>query len=424
MPKFSYRARNAEGKQFQGELELANRSAVIAQIDRWGLFPITVESTAPNGSNTKTTSKAPGKLSLQSGIVPSRFRRQSKPKMEEIALFTNQLANLLKSGMQLVTALGSLSHVEAKGATSEISQKLQKEVSEGKSLSVAMSGQPHVFSDFYVNMVRAGEQSGALVDVLRRLADHYERFAEMRHKVISALIYPAFVIVVGFVIIIFFMTFMLPKFMKIFDGIKVPLPVSTQILKQVSELTTNIWFLSISGLLIVGSIYFFNRYLASKEGRKTWDAWLLRAPVISRITRPTLFGQFSRALGTLLQNGVPVLTALKITEQVVPNAKIREAIIQTREGVTDGKSIAQPMASSKVFPAMMVHLIDIGEKTGDVPGTLNNLADAYDSELKVNLRVVTTLIEPVLIVFIAVFVGFLLFGVLSAMFKITSSIGR
>ncbi|MSR67030.1 MAG: type II secretion system protein [Pedosphaera sp.] len=424
MPKFNYRARNAEGKQFQGEIDLADRSAVIAQIDRWGLFPVAVESASPNGTRSAATQKAEGKLYKPSVSLLSRFRKPKSPKMEEIALFTNQLANLLKSGMQLVTALGSLSHVETKGLTSEISQRLQKDVKEGKSLSVAMSGQPHVFSDFYVNMVRAGEQSGALVDVLRRLSEHYERFAEMRHKVVSALIYPAFVIGVGFIIIIFFMTFMLPKFMKIFDGIKVPLPASTQILKQVSELSTNPWFLSITGILLFGLVYFFKRYLASKEGRKNWDAWLLRAPVISRITRPTLFGQFARALGTLLQNGVPVLTALKITEQVVPNAKIREAIVQTREGVTDGKSIAQPMARSKVFPDMMVHLIDIGEKTGDVPGTLNNLADAYDNELKVSLRVVTTLIEPVLIVIIASFVGFLLFGVLSAMFKITSSIGR
>ena len=165
-------------------------------------------------------------------------------------------------------------------------------------------------------------------------------------------------------------------------------------------------------------------YFSRPVGRERLHRWVLEAPLVKKIVRPTMFGQFARTLGALLRNGVPVLTALKITESVVQNVVLQEAIALTREGVTDGKTIAQPLAKSGVFPKLMVDLVHIGEQTGDVPAALENLAETYDNELTVNLRVVTTLIEPILIVFIAGVVGFMLVGVLQAMFKITSTIGK
>jgi type II secretory pathway component PulF len=323
-----------------------------------------------------------------------------------------------------------MTSLEIKGIPPELIERLRQDVTEGKNLSVAMAAHPHIFTEMYVNLVRAGEQSGGLVEVLRRLADHYEKFAELRHKVTSALVYPAFVLIVGIAMGLFFMLFMMPRFQQIFEGMtgpggkKVDLPAATKLLLFISQTLTNVWVLIAIGVVSLVTFVLIRRYLAGPSGRRAFDAWLLRAPLIHRIIQPNLFGQFAGTLGALLQNGVPVLTALRITEQVISNTVIRDAIAATREGVTDGKTIAEPLARSKVFPQLMVDMIHIGEQTGDVPGALHNVAETYESELNVSLRAVTTLVEPVLIVTIALFVGFLLFAVLSAMFKITSTIGR
>jgi type II secretory pathway component PulF len=180
----------------------------------------------------------------------------------------------------------------------------------------------------------------------------------------------------------------------------------------------------IMALVAVTIFVLFKRFQSSVTGRRSIDSWKLRAPIFGRVNKLNLYGQFARTLGTLLQNGVPVLTALKITEKVIPNTILQEAIAKTREEVTDGKTIAQPMARSKVFPQLMIDLLRIGEETGDVPGALQNLATTYENELTIALRVVTNLIEPAMIIFMALLVGFLLLSVLSAMFAITSNIGQ
>jgi type II secretory pathway component PulF len=317
-------------------------------------------------------------------------------------------------------ALNSMTHLESRGISAQVSQELRQEVMEGRSLSDAMSKQPRVFSDLYVNMVKAGEQSGAVVDVLRRMAGHFQQFAEVQSKFTSALIYPALVCCVGAAIIAFFMFFMLPRFMQIFGGFDIQLPWQTRALMSFSHFVTHYWWLV--GLLLIAAIIIFARFRATVEGRRRLDEWKMNIPVFGKVVKLNLFGQFARTLATLLQNGVPVLTALKITEQVMPNHLVREAIAKTREGVTDGKTIAQPLAQSKIFPQLMVDLVKIGEDTGDVPGALANLADTYESELQIALRVMTNLIEPVLIIVMAVVVAFLLLSILLPMFNLISHI--
>ncbi|MCD6051491.1 MAG: type secretion system family protein [Verrucomicrobia bacterium] len=422
MAQFAYRARKRTGEIVEGMLDVVDRPAALLQIQKLGLFPVAVTATkggaavavkAPDGA------AAPNAMVLPPGLQKF-FNRKRKPKLEELARFTQQLANLLHCGMPLVSALNSMSSISTKGIPSSVAKQLRQEVIEGKSLSAAMAKQPEVFTDLYVNMVRAGEQSGALEEVLRRLSAHYERFAEVRTKFISALIYPAMVMCVGVVIIFFFMTFMLPKFMEIFTGMNVPLPAATQFLIKSSNLFSKWWWLMLLGAFTVYLL--FHRYKKSASGRRTLDRWSMKAPVIGPVMKLNLFGQFCRTLATLLRNGVPVLNALKITEQVIPNVMLKEAIAITREEVTDGKTIAQPLAKSGLFPQLMLDLLKIGEETGDVPGSLENLADTYESELAIGLRVMTNLIEPIMIVCIAVFVGFLLYCVLGAMFAITSNI--
>ena len=397
-----------------GVLEAADRSAALSQISALGLFAVSVE--APDGEQSEAASGA--------DAAPRRLftRGPATPSLQDLANFTRQLANLLNAGMPLTGALSSMTNLESKGIPPEVSKALLNDVREGKTLSNAMALHPQAFPDMYLNMVKAGETSGSMVEVLKRLADHYERFAEVRSKVTTALVYPLFVMGLGLALIFIFMSYILPKFMAIFDGMNVSLPMSTRILQQMSGFFAAYWWL----ILMFGVLFsvLMKRYFTSPNGKKRLHGWLLTAPLISRIARPTYFGQFARTLGALMQNGVPVLTALKITENVVQNVVLQGAIALTREGVTDGKTIAQPLARSGVFPKLMVDLVHIGEQTGDVPAALDNLADTYDNELNVSLRVVTTLIEPILIVVIALVVGFMLVGVLQAMFKITSSIGK
>jgi len=423
MPQFSYKARRRTGEVVEGMLEVADRSAALLQIERSGLFPVAVD--AAKGGASPGQPAASRKVDWKAQLPPSVravLTRKRKPKLQELATFTQQMANLLKSGMPLTVALNSMTHLESKGISADVSKELKADVMEGRSLSDAMAKQPRIFSELYVNMVRAGESSGALVDVLRRMADHFERFAQVQAKFTSALIYPAFVAVVGVGIMFFFMTYMLPKFMTIFQGLDVPLPFITQCLVNLSHIMSNVWVML--GVLVVGGLAWllFDRFRGTKEGRLRVDQWKLSMPLFGKVLKLNLFGQFASTLSTLLENGVPVLTALKITEQIIPNTVLREAIAKTREDVTDGKTIAQPLARSKVFPQLMVDLVKIGEETGDVPGALKNVADTYENELSIALRVLTNMIEPVMIIIMACGVGFLLLSVLSAMFAITSNI--
>jgi len=218
----------------------------------------------------------------------------------------------------------------------------------------------------------------------------------------------------------FFMTVMMPKFIEIFNGFSIQLPLPTRFLIGFSALFTRYWWLL--GMMVLAVIVLYKRFKSSAAGGRKMDEWSMKLPVFGNVVRINLFGQFARTLGTLLQNGVPVLTALKITEQVMSNKLIREAIAKTREAVTDGKTLAQPLAQSKLFPQLMVDLVRIGEETGDVPGALNNLADTYETELQIALRVMSDLIGPILIIVMAVVVGFLLLSIFLPLFKLISSI--
>ena len=364
-------------------MEVADRSAALIQIERLGLFPVAVDA-AKASAVAAAADRAAGRKADWRGLLPPTLReamsRKRKPKLQELATFTQQLANLLSSGMPLTVALNSMTHLESKGIPADVSKELKQDVMEGRSLSDSMAKQPRVFSDLYINMVKAGESSGALVEVLRRMADHFERFAQVQSKFTSALVYPAFVSVVGIGIMFFFMTYMLPKFLSIFEGMNVPLPMMTQILVNISHLFAGYWWLMLG--VVVAAVILFKRFQATPQGRRKIDEWRMKAPVVGKVIRLNLFGQFARTLSTLLENGVPVLTALKITEEIIPNLTVKEAIAKTREEVTDGKTIAQPLARSKIFPQLMVDLVKIGEDTGDVPGALKNVADTYENELQ------------------------------------------
>jgi type II secretory pathway component PulF len=421
MPQFSYKARKRSGELIEGVLETPDRSAALLQIQRSGLFPISVAD-AKAGAADGAKPKAKG-VNFASFLPPSmqaQLAKKRKPKLQELATFTTQLANLLNSGMPLTVALNSMTHLETKGIPAEVSKSLKQEVTEGRSLSDAMARQPVIFTDLYVNMVRAGEQSGSLVPVLRRMANHFQQFADVQAKFKSAMIYPVMVICVGLLLVGFFMTVMMPKFTEIFTSFQIELPLPTRMLIGLSAIFTSYWWLM--ALLIIALVVLFKRFQSSESGGRKLDEWRMKLPIFGKVIQINLFGQFARTLGTLLQNGVPVLTALKITEQVMDNKLIREAIAKTREAVTDGKTLAQPLAQSKLFPQLMIDLVRIGEETGDVPGSLNNIADTYENELQIALRVMSDMIGPVLIIVMAIMVGFLLLSIFLPLFRMIASI--
>jgi len=424
MPQFQYRARRRSGDLVEGSLEVADRTAALTQLSKLGLFPVTVS--ASRGSAKASAVPAAGGATRR-GLLPAgltaMFQRRRKPKLQELATFTQQMANLLRAGMPLTMALQSMGSLSSKGIPSEVARQLKQDVTEGRSLSDAMGRQPEVFPALVVNMVRAGEKSGALEEVLRRQSAHFERFADVQAKFKSAMIYPLVVLGVGVALVIFFMTALLPKFMNLFESIPgFELPGSTRLLINTSRFLTQWWWVLV--LAVVLLVFLFIRYRATDVGRRTIDRFKLSLPIFGKVTRLNLFGQFARTLGTLLRNGVPVLEALRITELVVPNRIVGDAISETRTAVTDGKTLAQPLAKSGIFPQLMIDLLKIGEETGDIPGALENVAETYERELTLGLRAMTNLIEPVMIVGIAVLVGFLLMSVMSAMFAITQNLQR
>src|ERR1043165_5715805 len=261
MPQFSYKARRRTGEVVEGLLEVADRSAALVQIERLGLFPVAVDAAKIGAGGAALDRSARPKTDWRAMLPPTlrtALSQKRKPKLQELATFTQQMANLLHSGMPLTVALNSMTHLETKGISSDVSKELKQDVMEGRSLSDSMMKQPRIFSDLYVNMVRAGESSGALVEVLRRMADHFERFAQVQAKFTSALIYPAFVALTGACIMFFFMTYMLPKFMSIFQGINVPLPFITQLLISISNIFSRYWWVILA--LILAAIILFKRF--------------------------------------------------------------------------------------------------------------------------------------------------------------------
>jgi type II secretory pathway component PulF len=421
MAQFVYKARRRTGEPVEGVLDVVDRATALVQLERQGLYPVTV--TAAKGTRVAAETRPGESRGRLPASLQSLFKTRRRPKLQELATYTQQLANLLRAGMPLTMALHSMGSLSAKGIPGSVSHQLRQDVIEGRGLSDAMARQSDTFPELVINMVRAGEQSGALEEVLRRLAAHYERFAEVQTKFKSAMIYPLFVCFFGLLLIVFFTSVMLPKFTEFFESMQLKdgLPLATRIVIQVSD------FMKLYGwwlIPLVGGVFYLIliRYRATHAGRRRTDAIRLRLPIFGHVMRLNLFAQFARILSTLLANGVPVLQALKITEQIIPNAVIRDAVEKTREAVTDGKTLAQPLAKSGVFPQLMIDLIRIGEETGDVPAALLNIAETYESDLNVALKAVMNLIEPALIVGLAVIIGGLLVGVMQAMFAITQSI--
>jgi type II secretory pathway component PulF len=410
MATFVYTARTKKGEKVEGTLDAVDRRAALLAIERLGHIPVSVED--------KSSVVAKAAAAAQPHFA---FRRaHERMNMRETLIFTTELSDLLAAGMPLGNALNSLANRRTGGTADKIIAQLRDEIIHGASLSEAMAMHPATFSKLYVSMIRAGEAGGAVHEVLRRLIEHYERLQEVKEKVVMALVYPMIVIILGAATLIFSMVYVIPKFKVIFDGLGATLPLPTRILIYGSAWMLKYGWAIIVILVIAGTLV--HRWIKTAPGRLWWDRLLLRTPMIRGIVASSIYANFARTLSTLLSNGVPALQALGIVEQTVGNVVIGGEIRNARERVTDGTTISGPLAAGKVFPVMMTDMLAVGEQTGDMPGALGHIARRYENELNRNVKIFTTVLEPILIVMVALMVGFVAISVLMAVFNLTNGL--
>jgi len=411
MPKFSYTARTQNGAKASGTVEAADKRGALTAIQRLGYVPVAVTQEDERASRRKETKKS-SYFTLE---------RPAHMTMREVSLFTGELSDLLDAGMTLGNALNCLVGRAEDTGRGPILASLRDAIIGGASFSDALAQHPKIFSAIYVNMIRAGEASGALSDVLKRLISHFERLQALRQRMVSAMVYPIIVLIMGVGVAVFAIAYILPKFKTIFDqmGAK-SLPTMTRMLLGISGWLTQYGVFMLIGLLVGG--YVLHRYIRTPSGRRWWDRLKLKTPLVRGIVASSLYANFAYTLQSLLLNGVPILTALKISSQTVNNSVISDELDKARERVTDGTTISGPLAAGGVFPPMLIDLLAIGEQTGDMPAALGHVGKRYESELDHNVLIFTNALEPILILGVAVIIGFVAISIMMAVLSITSGL--
>ncbi|MCU0857662.1 MAG: type II secretion system F family protein [Pontiellaceae bacterium] len=412
MPSFKYIARSADGKRVDGTVEAADRRTALLMLQESGHTPLSLDQTA--GKTAVDSIKK--RFSFDSGL-----NKKTKMKSRDMLLFSREMADLLSSGMTLGKALHTLAQRKGDSLSAKIIRRLRDEVVQGSAFSEALRIYPESFPQLYISMVRAGEASGALAEALEGLCKHYERVHEAHSKVVTALIYPAFVLGIGLISVVGLMVFIVPRFAPIFDELGGTMPLPTRILMGFSDILIRYGWLIL--ILLTGGIIALRRWIKTRNGRMWWHSRQLKWPVIRHIITANAFAHFARTLETLIRNGVPILKALSISEETVGNDVIAREIASARTRVTDGSSIARPLAAGKVFPELLTDMLAVGEETGDLPGSLKNIARRYDAELDFSIKVLTTVMEPILILGIAIIIGFVAISMLMAVFNLTSGLG-
>lgn len=413
---FNYTAKDKAGLRVEGAIEANDRLTALRQVERKGLIPVSIA--AGSVAARPRESKGPATPGMGVGLNRNKGPRM-KPR--EVLTFSTELSDLLASGMNLGQALSTLANRKTGSAADGIIRDLRDQIIQGTTLSDSMAKHPGSFPSLYVSMVKVGEASGALAEIMLRLVEHYERMQDMREKVIMALVYPMIVLVMGIGTMIFSMVFVIPKFSAIFLEMGSTLPLPTRILISMSNGMLKYGWLII-GLIAVGMVL-LKRYLQTAGGRQRWHRLQLKAPFIKGIVASSTYANFARTLSTLLTNGVPALQALTIVEKTVDNVVIAAEIRNARDRVTDGTTISGPLAAGRVFPPLMTDMLAIGEQTGDMPGALKHIAHRYENELNRNVKLFTTALEPILIVVVALLVGFIAVSIVMAVFNITSGLG-
>ena len=380
---------------------------------------------SPSAPNATALAAKDAKKGSSSSIWNAELggsRQKTQMSRVEVLLFTSELADLIEAGMTLGQALQALAgQGEEASGQRFVCQDLCDRIVRGENFSDACMHHPKTFEPLYGNMIRAAEASGAMVEVLRRLADHYERYDNMRSKIKSALSYPMIVLVFGVFAVVAALVWIIPKFQKVFDSMGATLPLPTRILIGMSNALTHYGWAMALGIVLFA--LWFRKWSKTEPGRLKIDGWKLKAPLISGIVAAGAYSSLAYTLKTLLTNGVNVLQALKIAEETCGNAVIGAALKTARQRVTDGTSISGPLASSGVFPRMMTDMLAVGEQAGDMASSLEHIGKRYQKDMDRNIASFTNALEPILIVLIAAAVGFVAISILMAVFQVSSSLG-
>ena len=409
MPQFAYRARNAQGNLVEGVLDCPDRAVAIRQIELQQCIPIRIDLVG-----------AEPKINRRNVPAPARATQSLKIPYGQLLVFTEQLAHLLQAGMTLDEGLSILEKRLKQSRVQQMTHALHQGLIDGRSFSQSLSEFPRIFSPLYVNMVAAGEASGALSQILLRLVKHLMQTKDLRDRVQQALIYPAFLALAGAILITVFITFMVPQLTGFMSQTGGALPLPTRILVHIHHAITGYWW--IGALLAVGVIVGFRAFVRSDEGRTAWDRFRLVIPGYGRIIRHRHYAQFARTLGTLMENGIPLLRSLDLVTEIAGNRFLELKLSEVRRAVIDGATLSVALQEQKLFPDLLTDMMAVGEQTGHFAETMQAIADVYERELDRTVAVISQLIPPVIIVVIAVLVGFVVYSILSAVFEMTHSL--
>lgn len=402
MTVYAYKAADAAGKIITGTIDAANEQGAAAGIHDMGCIPIRIRQDRSGG----------GVRSLLSRDMSGVFQRVSA---KDIMLFTQDLASLLQAGLPIDRSLAILIDVVEKEKFKRIVEDVLKAIQEGSYLSDALEKHPREFSSFYVNMVRAGEAGGVLEAVLERMGIFLESAQELREYITSALVYPIFLVFVGGVSIIILMTFVIPKFSMIFSDMGQAVPLSTRILLGASEGIRRYWWAIL--LLVAGAVYYLRRYAATPSGKLKLDQRKLKVPVVGDFVKKMEVARFARTLGTLVQSGVPILQAILLVKEIIANKVIANSLQVVYERVKEGDRLSKPLADTGMFPPLAIQMITVGEETGRLDAMLLRVAENYEKIVKNTIQRFVSFLEPAMILFMGLVVGFIVISMLLAIFS-------
>jgi type IV pilus assembly protein PilC len=408
MAKFEYIALDARGQESRGVLEAASANEVVGQLRQSGFFPTSVveEGKGPSVKTAKSVQKAVKAAAApkaKSGGIQIFERKTVSGKV--LMIFTRQLATLIDAGLPLLRGLTVLAKQEKDLVLRNTINSLADAVQGGSTFSESMAQHPRIFNKLYINMVKAGELGGVLELVLQRLAEFQEKAQKIKNKVVSAMAYPVIVLLIAILIMVFLLAFIVPRFEAIFKDMlgNKPLPDITRAVIGASNLVKTNWAYLIAGAVAV--VVIFKLIARSPSGRQFLDKVALKLPLFGDLSRKSSISRFSRTLGTLVTSGVPILQALNITRETAGNAVVADAVTKVHDAVKEGESIVQPLEASGVFPPMVISMVDVGEETGQLPEMLLKIAEVYDDEVDNAVEGLTSLLEPIMIVLLALIVG-------------------
>ena len=425
MPRYTYVALDSRGQESTGLVEATSTNAAIGQLRQAGYFPTNISEeglSAPIATKVgRQKTRAPRAARKAGSLNIVLFQRKTvKPKV--LMIFTRQLATLIDAGLPLLRGLNVLAKQERDSVLKSTINKLAESVQGGSTFSEGLAQHPRLFNDLYVNMVRAGEVGGVLEVVLTRLAEFQEKAQKIKNKVLAAMVYPIIVLVLAVGIMTFLMIFIVPRFQAIFHDMlgDRPLPAITLFVIAVSDFMQNRWAILLG--LLLGLIILYKVVARTRAGRALLDRVKLRTPLFGDLIRKTSISRFSRTLGTLVTSGVPILQALTITRETAGNMVIARAISQVHDSVKEGESIVQPLEASGAFPPMVVSMIDVAEETGQLPEMLLKIAEVYDDEVDNSVAALTSLLEPIMIVMLALIVGTIVIALFMPLISIISGL--